>query len=168
MTTNQWIRSTFDSQTQIGWQHSFSGLLCTQWIDRQNQSRPNQPNGSTLIAAIIKTIFNAILLRWDDRNHHLHQNKQNVPEIRCRAIAKVRALYECQPHILYSDNQIFAIPLGELLLKPTRTLQLFVSQNQHIIKQSIRKQQQLTRRLHHDIRSYFTTLHMPTRVAPGK
>ena len=173
-TQNPWIQPAFDTQQQLGWSNALYGIFGKAWIRKQNESRPHNPNGSTFITAVIKTIFVAIVGRWNERNQYLHRKQQHCDEIHHRVSAKVRALYECQPLVLLSDQIIFSTPLHELLLRPTKTLQLFVEQNERIIKQSIKTFHHSLARQHHDISSYFhqsrarTTRTKPTRVTNGK
>ena len=147
------------------------GIFSTVWITHQNDSRPHYPNGSTLITAIIKTIFSAIITRWEGHNQQLHRQQSSTTEVRNRLATQIRALYACQSKVLPLDRFIFSIPLSLILLKPVTILQLFIDQNQPIVTDSIKGYQMLILRQHRDIRTYFlpqdphTT---DTRVTSGK
>ena len=145
---NQWIQAAFESQTQIGWNNTMYGIFSTAWITHQNDSRPHHPNGSTLLTAIIKTIFSAIIARWEVRNQQLHRQQSSTTEVRNRLTTQIRALYACQPKVLPSDRFIFSIPLAQFLLKPVHVLQLFVDQNQPIVVDSIKRYHMLILRQH--------------------
>ena len=164
---NPWIQPAFENQQLIGWHNIFYGLISTHWITRQNLSRPHGPNGSKLVTEIIKTIFAAILLGWTERNNHLHQRNSNTTEQYQRAQAQIRALYMFENQVLATDKHIFAIPLHQMLQKPTSTLELFINHNKRIIKESIHHQKQTVMRQHRDIQSYFPPK-THTRVASGQ
>ena len=153
--------------------NTFYGVFCTTWIHCQNESRPNNPNGSALLTAIIKTRFAAVINRWDTRNQHLHRQQEQSTKLHQRAASKVRALYACKPHVLPSNCPIFSTPLQQLLLKPTKMLQLFIDQNHSIVKQSMQQYQLLNMRQHRDIHTYFIANNQPShtmhkRVTSGK
>ena len=164
---NPWIQPAFENQQLIGWQNIFYGLLSTTWITRQNHGCQHGPNGSKLITEIIKTIFAAILLRWNERNNHLHQRNSNTTEKHKRVQAQIRALYTFENQVLATDKHIFAIPLHQMLQKPTSTLELFINHNKRIIKESIHHHKQTIMRQHRDIQSYFPPK-KHTRVTSGQ
>ena len=167
-TIHPWIQPAIDSQSALGWNAVFYGICSTKWIDFHNRSNTRATTGLTLIARLIKLVFQAILSRWNIRNNKLHQTSPQH-EVKARLIAQVKALYATKNDVMTADKTIFDIPLTSLLRKQPRTLQLFLDQNKPITQQSIRQRRRLTQSQHHDIASYFiptTTAHHPpnTRV----
>ena len=167
--SNTWIEPAFLSQSRIGWANAFYGIFSTDWITFQNKG-PIQ-NGSKLITRIIHTVFTAIIERWNTRNTLLHKPAPNN-ETRLRLTTKVCALYDCRNKVLRADQKIFAMPLTELLEKPTSTLQHFVASYTTLVKTSIKQQQRLLQLEHRDITIYFTRIprvstHTTTRVVLG-
>lgn len=151
-----WIRMATLSQTEIGWKNCFYGFYSKQWIANQNAANPNH-SGSRLLVKIIRVTMEAVVTRWHARNDQLHQSTQpDTPsETRKRLTTKLTALYSCEQDTLPGDRQIFKVPLETMILKPNKHIKLFIEQNQPIIKQSIKQQQQRILRQHKDISSYF-------------
>ena len=145
-------------QSDIGWQACFMGLFDQRWIELHNQTSKLQ-NGSTLITKTIKIFLSAVVTKWKDRCSYLHRTTTTTPtETRQRLQDKIRLLYTFKADVLPQDRQIFNLPLHDLLQRPNTSLQLFISQFQLMIKQSIRLQTEQTRRQHRDIATYFIRL----------
>ena len=152
-TTHPWIQPAVDSQTELGWQSLFSGILSNSWVSYQNQCHPSK-NGSSLICKMIKLIFKSIIQRWSNRNTILHNNQQHS-EIRARLSTRVRALYQMKDQMLITDQPIFDVPIDQMLTQPIKTLELFVEQYSSIVQKSVRQQHLQLQRQHRDITTYF-------------
>ena len=142
-----------DSQTELGWQSLFSGILSNSWAAYQNRCHPSK-NGSSLICKIIKLIFTSIIQRWYNRNTILHNNQQDS-EIRARISSRVRALYQLKDQMLITDQPIFDVPIDQMLTRPIKTLELFVEQYSGIVWKSVQQQSLQLQRQHRDITTYF-------------
>ena len=141
-------------QLEISWNAAFTGLFSTRWIEYINQ-HTNPPIGSTTVTKLIRLILTAVAERWNNRCHQLHQKQQPIPETKARLINQVQVLYTCQHDVLPQDRHIFAIPLTDMIQRPTAHLKGFITQYGKLIKRSIRLQQDQIKRQHRDISSYF-------------
>ena len=145
-------------QTQLGWFATFYGIFSHAWV----YSIHDDPStGSTVLTSIIKTILAAVSTRWKMRCNKLHQTQHTKPELRVRLEHQIRALYSCHQDVLKQDRSIFSLPLTQLLEQSNSTLSAFIKQYKHIIKRSIKLQQEQTRRQHKDISTYFIRIREP-------
>ena len=144
-------------QSDLGWFAAFTGLFSITWIELFNQY---VPNGSALLAKLIKIVLLAVTDRWKARCHTLHQSRTKTPETRRRLQHQIHALYSCRNYILHQDQHILDTPLSDIIRKPNTYLKMFLSQYRPIIKRSIRLQQDQNKRQHKDIATYF--IRIPT------
>ena len=128
----------------------FSGIFHTAWISFFEQHLPNNCV-SSLLVKIIKIILQAVADWWISRNNTLHTKDKQTTETRDRFQHQIRILHSCRDSVLEQDRQIFTIPVQDLLQKSTSYLKMFIQHYKPIIKQSIRLQQDETKRQHRDI-----------------
>ena len=140
----------YSVQSDIGWTAAFSGLLTSEWITTYEIQ-----NGSHFLTKLVKLLLSAVITRWKERCNLLHKPGKDTNEQRMRLQHTIRTLYSCKNDVLQQDREIFSLPLQQLLLSPTPSLRLFITQFKSIIKQSTRKQRELVRRQHKDISTYF-------------
>ena len=139
-------------QTQLGWLATFYGIFNQAWV---YSIHADPGTGSTILTSIIKIILSAVTTRWKVRCTKLHELQHTKPELRVRLEHQIRALYSCQQDVLQQDRTIFSLPLTQLLEQSSSTLSAFIKQYKHIIKWSIKLQQEQTQRQHKDISTYF-------------
>ena len=133
-----------NSQTTIGWGSIFYGIFSNSWIISHDRHSQQTSRGLTIVSKLIKIIFQAVINRWNNRNHQLHKDSIRH-ELKARLTSQLKALYALKDQLLVSDRKIFDIPLNTFLTKPPRTIQLFIDQHKAIVKESVRNQRKLTR-----------------------
>ena len=71
------------SQHNLGWFACFCGMI--------SQQHSLQPNSSTTLTAIIRSIFHAVIQQWYNQNHLLHNQKHPHSEVHNKAVNQAQA-----------------------------------------------------------------------------
>ena len=135
----------YTTQLEVGLTSLFDGLLCTQWLDLQEEhlERNKLPRKNNQAFSGLKALLNQSIHHvhdiWLTRNSHLHvTNPQtNFCYIHSHLLKQVKALYDSAPHMLVQDREIFAKPFEVRETHSTRQLKQFYQWAKPLVKQSL-------------------------------
>jgi hypothetical protein len=157
----QWsVNQAITSQTRIGWEHLFRGIISSDWGFLATESDCTPPclrqeiSNANLICAI-QTLQNYTLAIWTGRNETLHSNTVNSLSIREAQInSEISAMYQIQHTFPVNIQQHFRHPLNILLHAPCRTRQRWL-----IISKLLTAQQPKPRNGQAQLTSYNFSVH---------
>ena len=126
----QWsVNQAIASQTRIGWEHLFRGIISSDWgfITTEADCTPphlRQATSKINLICAIQTLQNYTLTIWTGRNEILHSNTVESTSIREAHInSEISAMYQIQHAFSANIQQHFRHSLEVLLLAPCRTRQ---------------------------------------------
>ena len=126
----QWaVNQAIASQTRIGWEHIFRGIISSDWgfIASETDCTPptmRQEMSKINLICAIQTLQNYTLTIWAGRNDVLHSNTIVPTSIREAHInSEISAMYQIRHTLSASTQQHFRHSIDTLLLAPYRTRQ---------------------------------------------
>ena len=126
----QWsINQAIASQTRIGWEHIFRGIISSDWgfIYTDTDRTPPQvrrATSKTNLTCAIQTLQNYTLDIWSGRNETLHSNAIVPVSIReAHVNSEIMALYQIRHTFATCTQSYFRQSLDDLLKSPYRTRQ---------------------------------------------
>ena len=135
----------YTTQLEIGPNSLFEGLLCTSWLDLQEEhlSRNKLPRKNNQAFSGLKALLNQSIHHvheiWLTRNSHLHVSNPQTKfcYIHSHLLKQVKALYDSAPHMLVLDREIFSKPYEDRETHSTRQLKQFYDWAKPLVKQSL-------------------------------
>jgi hypothetical protein len=128
---NPELISGIQDQNKIGWHHVICGRIATSLTELDN------PLSSRSTQKTLKTIWDTILILWQQRNDIVHNNttKTKADREREKMEAKVARLYEYRNHLTILDrNRIFTKEKSELIIDDPRQIKTWIQMAERIIR----------------------------------
>jgi hypothetical protein len=154
----------FHQQSIIGWNHIMAGHLTTLWSTIQEQIYPTIP--PTWTCYFIRTLWQLIYDNWKlrcDKNHGTTSHERQRRAL-LKLTPKIQSLYDKQHLIDPSDQYLFATPIRDLLELPTHTIENWLYKAEIRVKDSIKRQKNLTQQNMQPIRNFFQRLIPPVII----
>ena len=152
-------------QTQLGWQHFFTGHISLEWNQLYLSEAPNNRYANTWSTKVIIITIESTIKLWLQRNEDLHgatdEAQQNSKLDRLKT--QIRRIFPLQSKCLQKDHNLFRPPL-ETLLEATsvNNLQNWISIRLPRIRKSIKTAKE------HDLKDtdLITKWFTPTTIPP--
>jgi hypothetical protein len=128
---NSELTSGIQEQNKIGWHQVICGRIATSLTDLDN------PRSSQSTQKILKTIWDTILILWQQRNDIIYNNttKTKADRQREKMEAKVERIYEYQTHLNILDrNKVFTKEKSELIKDDPRQIKTWIQMAERIIR----------------------------------
>jgi hypothetical protein len=138
-----------EHQIALGPHSLFFGFLPPAWYTLQQRyltarelPRDNQ-QADRWIKALIRHCHDFCHTLWLLRNSHLHGKADDASTSykHLHLLAQLEELYDCAPHMLTQDRDIFSLPFEARRLQSTRTLCAFYTFAKPIVEKSIKEAQ---------------------------
>ena len=162
----QWsVNQAISSQTKIGWEHLFRGIISNDWGFITSDSDCTPPHMRTATSNVnligaIQTLQTYTLAIWTGRNAMLHSNAVIPISIReAKVNAEIAALHQIRHTFATSVQLYFRQPLEALLNAPLRTRQRWL-----ILTKLVTSQQPKPSNGQSQLTAYNFSIHVPLHL----
>jgi len=149
------LRPAVQEQTRLGWVQVYKGRVTNQWAKAIDHLHPSLSlAGCTLVALVIKHIWQYILDLWKLRNQHLHNDagQLSLPDYRLA----VQTMYEQRHQIPPAAQEaVFNRPIDQILALPPAAIREWIIRSQKYLQQQIRAAKTRAKLHTSDIRTFF-------------
>lgn len=160
-------------QTKLGWTEIIKGRFTQQWVKVQDKYS-SQTNGHLIFSRLIHYIYIKVLQVWQARCNMQHGITESAAAAKIinQLTPAVQALYSTRSKLLQLDQLLFDVPIQEVLKKPIKQLEIWISRTTRSVKQGLHRAKMFDQHQTPSIRHYFppvpathSSANLPTTTA---